>query len=208
MPMKTSGIRLALVACLLIAGFLAACSDDDGELGENGTGSTESTQTPNGDNNLTPETSTGGVQEPPPAPPGFPATDEPPVTTASANGETAEMGIGTYCWTLLCVDKTGVPTRGTLSVAPGDTVTLAIPDDAPPLREASANVFEATNAQTLDDGSEIWPYPGSPGEPLAPEIARDTVEVTVDLEPGQYVLAVSMFFEAGDVTYGVLLEVE
>ena len=207
MPMKTSGIRLALVACLLIAGFLAACSDDDG-VGENGTGSTEGSQTPNSDTNLTPESGTGGGQVPPPAPPGFPATDEPPVTTASANGQTVEMGIGTYCWTLLCVDKIGVPTRGTLSVAPGDTVTIAIPDDAPPLREASANVFVAANAQTLDDGSEIWPYPGSPGEPLAHEIAGETVEVTVNLEPGQYVLAASMFFEAGDVTYGVLLDPE
>jgi hypothetical protein len=85
---------------------------------------------------------------------------------------------------------------------------MAIPDDAPPLREAAANVFEALDAMPLDDGSEIWPYPGAPGEEVASEVAGDSVDVTVDLAPGRYVLAVSMFFESGDVVYGVLVEVQ
>jgi hypothetical protein len=149
----------------------------------------------------TPVSSTGG-------PPAFPTESEPPGTTATANGETVDAGIGTFCWTLLCVDKIGVPTKGTLSVSAGDTVSVAIPQDGPALNGASAAVFAAVDPQPLDDGSEIWPYPGAPGEEVVSEATSGAVEVVVDLEPGQYVLSVFMTFEGGDVVYGVLLDVE
>jgi hypothetical protein len=143
-----------------------------------------------------------------PNPPGFPASDEPPSTTASANGQTVETGLGTYCWTLMCVDKIGVPTKGALTVSSGDTVSFAIPQGAPPLREAAANTFPAANAQKLDDGSEIWPYPGTTGEPQEYAISGNEIDVMLDLPPGRYVLAVSMYFESGDAVYGVLLDVQ
>jgi hypothetical protein len=69
-------------------------------------------------------------------------------------------------------------------------------------------VFPAIDATTLDDGSEIWPYPGALGEDLAHEVNGQDVEVVMNLEPGTYVLSVSMFFEMGDVVYGVLVEVQ
>jgi hypothetical protein len=119
-----------------------------------------------------------------------------------------EAGIGTYCWTLLCVDKIGVPTGEPLTVSRGDAVSVAIPTEAPPFREASASVFEALNAMPLDGGGQIWPYPATGGEEVAYTITEDSVHVTVDFEPGRYVLAVGMFFEPGDVVYGVLLEVQ
>ena len=51
----------------------------------------------------------------------------------------------------------------------------------------------------LDDGSEIWPYPGAPGEDVASEVTDDSLDVVIDLEPGQYVLSAFLAFEAGDV---------
>jgi hypothetical protein len=200
-------MRVLLVgASLLTAAVVLACSDDGGEDGANGGATVSDSASPTS----TPANETPGSagSATTPEPPSAPASDEPPVTTASANGQTVETGIGTYCWTLLCVDKIGVPTKGALTVSAGDTVSVAIPDAAPAPREASANVFEAVDAQALDDGSEIWPYPGNPGESVAYEVTADSVDVTVDLAPGRYVLAVGMFFEAGDVVYGVLIEVQ
>jgi hypothetical protein len=200
---------LVAVACLglMTAGLLAACGGGDSDAEPPARGDTPAagaSATPGGAG--VPTSGTGGSGATP-APPGFPAADEPPATTASANGQSVETGLGTYCWTLMCVDKIGVPTRGTLTVAAGDTVSVAVPPGAPALREAAANSFAAVTPQPLDDGSEIWPYPGAPGDDLAHTVAGDNVEVTVDLPPGRYVLAVSMFFETGDVVYGVLLEV-
>jgi hypothetical protein len=208
---------VALAGLGLISGILIGCSDDDS--GEDPSSSVDTPVTAG----VTPEAPggtgsagsgaggglpTAGTSGAGGAPPAFPASDEPPATTASANGQTVETGLGTYCWTLMCVDKIGVPTRGTLTVSSGDTVSFAVPPAAPPLREAGANTFAAVDPQKLDDGSEIWPYPGSPGDAQEYAISGDSVDVMVDLPPGQYVLAVNMYFEAGDAIYGVLLDVQ
>lgn len=200
---------------LVIAAFVVACGgdDDDPDGGASAGGDTpvveaSATAATGGGPAGVPTSGGGGGSSSGPAPPGFPASDEPPSTTATANGQTVETGLGTYCWTLMCVDKIGVPTKGTLTVSSGDTVSFAVPAGAPPLRDAAANTFEARDAQQLDDGSEIWPYPGNPGESQEYAVAGDEVEVMVDLAPGTYVLVVSMYFEAGDAVYGVLLEVQ
>ena len=217
--LKTGWMKMALAAAgLLLVVSAVACSGGDDEDVEP-TGSTGATPAAGGEATATPgdqgapintpdgssgAPGSGGTGSAPP----MPDFEEPPVTTATANGETVETGIGTYCWTTMCVDKIGVPTKGSLTVSRGDIVTIEIPEDAPALREAGANVFEATEPQRLDDGSEIWPYPGAPGAEVASEVAGDTVEVVIDLEPGRYVLSVGMYFEAGDVIYGVLVDVQ
>ena len=217
MVSKTGWMRLILAGTGLIGALvLLACSDDDDEGGANGV--TGATTPVNGEATATPAsgggptglsgTGAGGVSVTPPAPPSFPATDEPPAASASANSESVETGIGTYCWTRLCVDKIGVPTKGTLIVSPGDTVSVAIPEGVPALREAGANVFEAVGALPLDDGSEIWPYPGATGAEVDYEVTNESVDVVIDLPPGRYVLSVFMSFESGDVVYGVLVEVQ
>lgn len=208
---------------LLLLVCVAACSSDDGEStgatgGSPGSASPTATSTPpNTPDAGSPGTVTGspGGSQTPFPPSDVPLSDEPPASTATANGVSVETGIGTYCWTRMCVDKIGVPTKGTLTVSRGDIVTIAVPPGIPTLREAAANTWQAVGAQQLDDGSTIWPYPGSPGEPIAHGIAGNAVTVTVDLAPGTYVLAVSLYFEpvgtffnGGDVVYGVLLEVE
>ena len=208
MSFKPLSILTMLSMGLAAAVLLAACggNGDDGPDGETTAPKASATSAP-ASNTVTPGTGAGGPGTPP-APPGFPTADEPPVTTATVNGQSVETGVGTYCWTRMCVDKIGVPTRGTLTVSAGDTVSVTIPNDAPPLREAGANVFEALDPMLLDDGSEIWPYPGALGEDVAYTVGGGSVDVTVDLMPGRHVLAVSMYFEAGDVVYGVLLEVQ
>lgn len=213
MVSKTGWVRLLLAGASLMAAFvLVACSDDeaDGATDPAATATSVSggaTATPASEGAPTdvPGTGAGDATA---VPPGFPASDEPPATVASANGVSVETGTGTYCWTLMCVDKIGVPTKGTLTVAQGDTVAIAIPENAPPLREATATVFEAQNSMPLDDGSDIWPYPGAPGDEVASEVTGESVAATIDLAPGRYVLAVFMSFEAGDVVYGVLVEVQ
>jgi hypothetical protein len=107
----------------------------------------------------------------------------------------------------MCVDKIGVPTKGTLTVSRGDFVTVAVPSGAPPLREAFAGAFPAQNPMDLGGGEQIWSHGGPPETTLGHAVSGQTIEVEVDLEPGTYVLSVGMFFEAGDVVYGVLLDV-
>jgi len=214
MAWKTSGMRLILAGIgLTMAAVLVACSDsDDGEATPASTPAALSnfptaTQVAGGGGAVATVTSAIGAGATA-TPIAFPSMDEPPVTQASANGQSVETGIGTYCWTRLCVDKIGVPTKGMLTVTRGETVSVAVPAAGAALREARAHVFEAGDATILDDGSEIWPYPGAFGEDLAHEVNGQDVEVVMDLEPGTYVLAVSMFFEMGDVVYGVLVEVQ
>jgi hypothetical protein len=217
MSWKTRAMRLILAGMgLITAAALVACSNSDVDEAMPTSTPTPlsidatATATPGAGGGgavgatVTPGTGTGATA----TPIGFPATDEPPETQASANGQSVETGIGTYCWTRLCVDKIGVPTRGRLTVARGDSVSVAVPSAAPPLREAAAHVFPAIDARTLDDGSEIWAYPGALGEDLAHEVNGQDVEVVMNLEPGTYVLSMSMFFEMGDVVYGALVEVQ
>lgn len=217
--LKTGWMRLMLAgAGVFLAFAVVACSDDDngdrepaGATDASPTVAGEATDTSGGQAapiDTPADGSSGSTGAGPSSAPPIPDFEQPPATTASANGATVEMGIGTYCWTVMCVDKIGVPTKGTLTVNRGDTVSIAVPSDAPALREAGATVFEATQAQPLDDGSEIWPYPGNPGEDIEVEVVGDTVEVTADLAPGRYVLSLGMYFETGDVIYGVLLEVQ
>jgi hypothetical protein len=192
-------VALALLA-LMASQLVIACGDDDDRA------AAQPSDAATGQSGSARQYATGSLGGA--APPAAPAMGEPPATTATANGQTVDAGIGTYCWTLLCVDKIGVPTGAALTVSSGDIVTVAIPSAAPPFREASVNAFEAVNAMPLDGGGEIWPYPGTPGHELAFAVTNDGIEVTLDLQSGRYVLAVSMFFEPGDVVFGVLLEVQ
>jgi hypothetical protein len=169
----------------LTASLLSACSDSTGA------------------SNSGPEQPTAGDSgaNPPPL-------ADPPGTTATANAKTVEMGIGTYCWTTMCVDKIGPVTKGTLQVSPGDTITIAVPQGTPPLREVHASAYEAGTPALVDNGDEIWSHPPTDSTDLAASTPNPTsIDVEVDLAPGKYVLTIFMAFEPGDVVYGVILEV-
>src|SRR5690606_36091608 len=118
---------------------LAGCGGDESNAASDGAGNggqANATATPEGNDDATTEP----VR---PAEPGVLGMDGPPSTTASANGQSIETGIGTFCWTMLCVDKIGVPTRGVLVVSNGDVVIIGVPDGVPPLREVGVAVLDA-----------------------------------------------------------------
>jgi hypothetical protein len=93
------------------------------------------------------------------------------------------MGIGSYCWGTLCVDKIGVATRGTLPVNSGDTIVVAVPQATSPLKDVGVSVFPAENGRPLDDGSTIWPY-GDSSTALDRTLLGPLIAVEADLAPG------------------------
>jgi len=160
-----------------------------------------------GDSNAAPDTSNATRAPNPPAgaPSGLPS-DDAPGTTATANGATVDMGIGTHCWIRMCVDMIGPITKATLNVAHGDIIEVAVPQGAPALREVSAIAFRASTPTELDAGAKAWPL-GADSRDLSTGLDATKVEVDVDLPPGTWILAVGMYFAQGDISYGVVLEV-
>ena len=160
-----------------------------------------------GDSNAAPDTTSGarGPNPPAGAPSGAPS-DDAPGTTATANRATVEMGIGTHCWTRMCVDMIGPVTKGTLTVARGDSVQVAVPQGTPPLNDVSASAFRATTSTDLDSGAQAWSH-GADSRDLSTARDGSKVEIDVDLPPGTWILAVGMYFAQGDISYGVVLEV-
>ena len=186
----------AVVLALVLPLFILGCNDSGDEPGPQTTVTVET----NGDGSPTVEPTSPGL-------PDF-TTDAPPGTTATAGSSTVEMGIGTYCWITLCVDKIGPITRDTLTIASGDEVVVAVPEDSPTLNEVSVEAFLAANPQEFDNGDTVWQPDFSFDGTQSSEWDQDEVRIPLSLEPGTYVLVVGMFFEAGDVQYGVVLEVE
>lgn len=137
-----------------------------------------------------------------------PALPNVPGTTAAAAGASVEMGVGSYCYALACVDKIGVITKGTLRVKRGETVRVAIPKGLGS-KEAGVSAFPAIGDPfKLDGGEEAWP-PAGASTALKSTLARGQVSFTADLAPGLYVVSVFLRLEAGgDVSYGVLLQVQ
>jgi hypothetical protein len=138
-------------------------------------------------------------------------TDRPPDTTASAAGTTVDMGVGTYCWTGLCVDSIGPATRGKLTVRRGDEVTVAVPAGGT-LSEVQAYLWPASGPRAnVQTGETVWSpaQVPNPFPKLPVRIDGGEVRVTVDAPAGQHVLVVGMWIaNAGDAQYGVLIDVQ
>lgn len=192
---------IGVVAVVLMSLTAVGCSDNEGT-----SGNAEPVLTRTVEGQTEPVIETVG----PTAVPGSPdlTSGGPPDTTASSGGTTVEMGTGTYCWTNLCVDMIGPITRETLTIASGDEVIVEVPAGTPPLREVSVIAFPAAEKQILDNGDTAWRPDFDKGVTLVSERDEDAVRIDGMLEPGTYVLTVGMFFEPGDVQYGVVLEVE
>jgi hypothetical protein len=133
--------------------------------------------------------------------------DTPPGTTVSAGGRTVEMGVGSYCWTAMCVDKVGPITKGSLPVSHGDRVVVAIPGGAPPLTNVNVIAFPAGRSSDLGNGETAWEPLFDRGSELPSTRRAATIEFSAGVAPGSYVLVAAMFFEGRDVQYGVVLEV-
>jgi hypothetical protein len=188
MPLRTP-LYAFIAPFLACAVILSACSDDKGTPAATSTPEPIATQT--------------GASPPFAGIPG----DDPPSTTATAGGKTVEMGVGTHCWTNRCVDMIGPVTKGTLQVARGETVVVALPQGTPALTEVHASAFEATTPAITNPGEEVWSHPPTGGTELGTARDSTSIEVEVNLAPGKYVLTVGMYFERGDISYGVVLDV-
>ena len=183
MALRTYLIGLTAPA-LLVGALLTACSDSASDAGA--------------------ASPAPGSSANPPA--GLPLATV-PGTSATANGKTVEMGIGTYCWTQMCVDKIGPVTKGALDVSRGDVIQVAIPQGVPPLKQVNASAMVAGSPAASSNGEDIWSYPPTGGTALSAAIDAKSVDVRVDLTSGKYVLAVGMYFDSGDISYGVVLNV-
>jgi hypothetical protein len=136
-------------------------------------------------------------------------TDGVPAVTAHANGATVEMGAGSYCWHNLCRDFSGPVTRGTLSVRAGDIVAVGLPQVSLGLRKASVLAGPAVNGQLSADGAQIWSPTVNSGASIEFDYSIDEgrLEFAGPLEPGLYVVTVTLFYERGDLSYSLLLDV-
>ena len=163
----------------------------------------------------------GGDSEdaPSPADPGQPVSTgggpsdslpRPPGTAASAGGRSVEMGVGSYCWRTACVDMIGPVTKGTLTVSAGARVRVAVPAAAGDLDEAQVSASPATGqAMKLDSGEEVWGFAAvGASTDLTAKVDAGEVSFTADLAPGLYIVSVFLVFDAGDVSYGLVLRVE
>ena len=147
----------SLASTVLLASLIAACSD-----------STDRDLSPDpASNEPTAGAGTSGPAVTGPNPPGIIPLADAPGTTATANGRTVEMGIGTHCWGQMCVDMIGPVTKDSLDATRGDIVEVALPEGTSPLRELSAVAFPATTFTTLDSGAKAWSA-GAGGATLAP----------------------------------------
>lgn len=140
---------------------------------------------------------------------GFPDGSEPPPATLDVDGQTQEARIGSYCWAQICVDMIGIPTPQEPLVVESPftaTVSFAFPE-AP--TEVGLAVFPATAEAELDENAQDarwWQPSGVDQQQLTPAMETD---VTLDLEPGLYVLHVFAYLEnEGDASYGFLVEVQ
>jgi hypothetical protein len=175
--------RLVLLTLLLaVIGLVVACDSKSGDGGATG-------------------------EEAPVATTAAPQFDKPPDTTVSAGGRTVQMGIGTYCWTNMCVDKIGPITRASLMVSRGDRVVVAIPSGTTSLKDVNVTAFPAGASQDLGNGETAWQPLFDRSSELPSTRSAGAIEFAADLAAGSYVLSVGMFFDRGDVQYGVVLEV-
>jgi hypothetical protein len=123
------------------------------------------------------------------------------------------LGIGTYCWSEpgkggLCVDAVG-PVTGVNPLVVSRGARILVPNPAgSPIQQAASYAWRADGPPLLAGATEmVWSFQPGTGVGLVTSITPGGVELTADLEPGRYAVDIRLFFAAGDVGYGLLLEV-
>ncbi len=150
----------------------------------------------------------------------------PPDLQVALDDAIVTAGIGSHCWGSLCADAAGLITPPVALVGLSQSPLVAQLPDVP-LREATARAW-SLDARSCDPmwqgeqgtlacdalrvaGSVAWPSDRlGEGRELPVRVEGDTLRVVWSLlQPGLYVVAVSLLFEGDgrDVTYGVLLAV-
>lgn len=144
-----------------------------------------------------------------------PVFARPPAATAAAGGVTVTMGIGTYCWSApgsngICVDAAG-PVTGTeeLPVKPGERVEVTTEFPGSEIREAvaSAIAVDSTQGKPINTGELVWNFPPIRGQQQPPTLEATGISFAAPNQPGRYVVSLFLRPGAGDVAYGVVLDV-
>jgi hypothetical protein len=151
--------------------------------------------------------------------PSTPATQpifaRPPAATAGANGQTVPMGTGTYCWSAagsngVCVDAAG-PVTGLIELAAtaGAPVEITTAFPGSEIEDAVASAVPVNALQGNPAGPEqlVWNFPLAGGQQLNTTIHPAGVNFPAPTTPGRYVVSLFVRPNAGDVAYGVVLNV-
>ena len=220
---------LLLVALAALALFAAACSSGDDPTDPTATPTEDPTAPPTATPTTTPsdddsvadptatpvvitdddsdDADTGGDSD-------SPSYASPPPVSASVDGSTVALGIGSYCWTQpggpgLCADSIG-PITGPvpLTVQRGDVIELSSTLDLANAEEIIAQLRSEPGAP-IGTGPE-WLAWSPTGERTPIEIERTSggLRFSADFEPGLYVVSFFVGISPwGDASYGLLLEV-
>jgi hypothetical protein len=133
----------------------------------------------------------------------------PPEGQAAAGGERVELGLGTYCWTEggtgLCADAIGIITRDeVLSVDRGGRVSIE-----GDLARADVTIARVSAWPRPSDPIDSGPYGAAwgPGDAQEFSLPVEDDAFAADLEPGEYLVNISVNAAQGDASYGLLLTV-
>ena len=209
-PVRPNSMTRATFLILLLVGVgLAACEDGGQEP--------DATPRPTGREAVATPAATALA----------PDLARPPDLLVAAGESEVMAGLGTYCWARLCADAFAPITSTGVLVAEGqptiDATLQPVPDNAiesalvtalridqRPGCDPLAPVSEACGAflPILDNQNVGWPSAAGEGIALPFSIQEGGLRVTPPLDPGTYIVLLSLFFEGGgDVAYGVLLRV-
>ena len=141
---------------------------------------------------------------------------KPPAAFATApGGARVALGIGTYCWsepgkTGLCIDAVG-PVTGVqaLIVTRGGTVSVPNPVQGSVIQKGAVNSWPANGPPLTSSATEmVWSFQPGTGTGLVGLISAGGIDIVADLPPGRYALDIRLVFASGDVSYGLLLQVQ
>lgn len=132
----------------------------------------------------------------------------PPVLKVTSGSNGVAAGIGSYCWSMGCIDSTGPVTAAEpLVVAPGAPVHVGVTFDLA-MWEMTA-LPAAGTPKVLESGELLWNFPPLGGDILDVVEASDGLTFIAPSAAGRYVVSAYLFAEAGgDVYYSILLEVK
>ena len=210
-PVRLRGMaRVTSLILVLIGVGLAACEDGNQEP--------DATPSPLGREAVATPVATDLV----------PGLEQPPDLLVTAGESEVMAGLGTFCWGGLCADAfapitstdvlvaEGQPTiDATLQPVPSDNaiesaLVTALRIDQQPGCDPQEPVSAACGAflPVLDNQDVGWPSVSGDSIVLPFSIQEGGLRVTPALEPGTYIVFLSVFFEGGgDVAYGLLLRV-
>ena len=141
----------------------------------------------------------------------------PPLARLELGEEKQLAGRGSFCWSRGCSDGPGISTTAIpLAIPSNSTIRLYLPLEEPPdgLELHGMLVSPTGNLQydyeVRGDRAE-WSFEkeGRPLSTISELALRQDQEITLDLDPGYYVLVVfAVWQDYGDVKYGFLIEVK